>query len=318
MAATTSNLLAEFLFSKNTTSSSWTSTSGSYTATLNNCTVLQDCISISQATSSINMPALPVPTTDYSLELYIRIPESASAGTIIGYQASSTNSLTSADVVYRSSKVVEFSRGGASPGGSSGVVAQNNTWVHLVVQVEFFTKRVHYYYNGVKTSSTTTIPGYVPWTAPFSIGGSFVANTSSVLRNLKMDIALFRVYDTMITAEQVAVNYADAQSLLNPVVPSAPPKLTEITVGTRKVSRILGRDISNVQFTFDQDISEFCIRLDGVSYDTGTRIASSTTPVAKGTTISFNIPSSAFISEGASRFNIYGKNSANQWTDYEQ
>src|SRR5206468_4165770 len=121
-----------------------------------------------------------------------------------------------------------------------------------------------------------------------------------------------------------------------------PPHVTSLTVSRYKISPIVGDNTSLVHFIFDSNINTYLVNINGVSYDTGTTIASggaqkvsqvsgntvgtlstntvqSLTVVASGNQISVTIDNTEIPSgaEGSYRINIYGKSDANgNWTPY--
>jgi hypothetical protein len=108
----------------------------------------------------------------------------------------------------------------------------------------------------------------------------------------------------------------DAPQYVLASTPTIPPLGTVVTVSRAKISDETGADRALVTFTFDQDITQWEVRVLGAGNGTGT-LADSGGVVTQGTQITAEIDFTELYQEGTNKVNIYGKNSAGLWTPYE-
>jgi hypothetical protein len=88
-----------------------------------------------------------------------------------------------------------------------------------------------------------------------------------------------------------------------------------ISMSKNKISRETSQDRTYIKFSFDKDVTEWCVRSNGTSYNTGL-LADSGGAVTAGQEITAEIDYSELYQEGQNRINIYG-NVNGVWTPYE-
>lgn len=98
--------------------------------------------------------------------------------------------------------------------------------------------------------------------------------------------------------------------------PTGPPSVTSLTVSSSKISKNVGKNITNITFKFDQDVAEWKAVVFGTGPDSGV-ICDSGGAVPSNVEILAVVDSSELYQEGSNRINIYGKNSSGLWTPYE-
>lgn len=94
-----------------------------------------------------------------------------------------------------------------------------------------------------------------------------------------------------------------------------PPSVNIISVSRSKISAQSGVNSSVIKFTFSEDVTEWRIRRDGVSYETGVLIASGGA-VTAGVEAQATILNTHLNIEGQNRINIYSKDASGNWTTY--
>lgn len=121
-----------------------------------------------------------------------------------------------------------------------------------------------------------------------------------------------RVYDRALSPAEVSSNHNNGLAV---GLPSNPPSVDTLSLDANKISDEPTKDTATVTFTFDQDVTEWRVRVLGTSPDSGF-LADSGGSVSAGTEINAVIDYTELQQEGSNRLNIYGRNSSGQWTQY--
>ncbi len=98
------------------------------------------------------------------------------------------------------------------------------------------------------------------------------------------------------------------------------PAYINITSVTRyAISAVLGFDVSTVKFTSDIFLAEWVARAAGTDHATGTLVGSGGSLTA-GNEGFFVVEHDEIVNlgDGTHRINVYGKNEAGVWSEYEQ
>jgi hypothetical protein len=133
----------------------------------------------------------------------------------------------------------------------------------------------------------------------------------------KGHIQSIKIYNTGLTDAKVAQNYAVGTAIgLAEEPPPAPPSVTIVSTSKSKISDETGMNTSIITFKFDQDVTEWRVRVIGTDQNTGT-LADSGGAVAANTNITASVEWNELYQEGQNRVNIYGKGADGQWTPYE-
>lgn len=102
------------------------------------------------------------------------------------------------------------------------------------------------------------------------------------------------------------------------------PVVTIQSISTNRISNNSGANITTVVFSFDEDILEYSVDVNGNSFASGVLADQGygvvdlavITCIPAGTTITAYVDSTEMYSEGINRVNIYGKGLDGVWTPY--
>lgn len=136
------------------------------------------------------------------------------------------------------------------------------------------------------------------------IRGEFL--TSQTISTVPMIGNLYWFVDPL--AMQAEYNYGGTED--------TPPFVAIEEISKMKISDEDGMNQSIISFSFDQDVTEWKVMVNGTSWDTGT-VADSGFSGTANQTITATIDWTELYQEGSNRINIYGKNSGGSWTPYE-
>ncbi|MBO0962391.1 hypothetical protein J1P26_22065 [Neobacillus sp. MM2021_6] len=130
-------------------------------------------------------------------------------------------------------------------------------------------------------------------------------------------VAFVRLYNRELSASEVLQNYQNGSSVgLDSEPPvSTPPAVTIVSTSRSKLSDEVGMNQSIITFKFDQDVTEWRVRVLGIDPNTGT-LADSGGAVAANTNITASVEWNELYQEGQNRINIYGKGKDGSWTAY--
>jgi lysozyme len=184
------------------------------------------------------------------------------------------------------------------------------------------------YVDGTKVGSTTT-------------NGSYTINAPTRGTQHTIEVRPIDDFGDDPTVSPTTISYT-----LGTPPTTNPPNIQSITVDHTKISHQIS---SNVTFSFDKDVKEYRLNINGASYSTGTIIASggsivsggltvgslatmtvssvsgntvaylkgTANPIVSGSAITVTIDWSEMLQEGDNRINIYGRSQADDsWTPY--
>lgn len=141
-----------------------------------------------------------------------------------------------------------------------------------------------------------------------------IGSRSSGFATYKGLLHSLRIYDKVLTDEEVSQNYQMGTDI-GLVSESTSPEVKSISVNNYRVSRVIGYNVSTLEFSFNQDVVEWRVVLLGSSHDTGTILDSGGETISDDKVFSV-IATNELFQEGENRINIYGKNADGNWTLY--